>query len=288
MIKALGRRSARMLLTATALLAGAAGIALATIPGSNGVINGCFEKRTGLLRVIDTEAGKTCTQWETPISWNQKGEQGLQGIQGEKGDKGDPGVPGEDGAAGAPGADGKDGQDGVSVTSEAVAAGDENCANGGSKFTAANGVTYACNGAQGPLGAGGGDTGKPWTSVGSHTTKTNLETLLAQYPLTRYEWGIQFLGAYNSVWRISFSHWNVGIRIMTEPALQGDASGGLTPDSVWLGGSAWFYGTAGSFDDECTNADQFKHQYWRWVNGRVEWNTGSSGCGGGTFYVRER
>jgi hypothetical protein len=127
MIKGLRRRGARMLLIATAMLAGASGIALATIPGSTGVINGCYEKRTGLLRVIDVEppASKKCTIYETPISWNQKGQ---------------------DGAPGLPGADGKDGQDGVGVTSEPLAAGDSNCANGGSKFTAANGVTYSCNG----------------------------------------------------------------------------------------------------------------------------------------------
>jgi hypothetical protein len=48
----------------------AGGVASATIPAA-GVINGCYEKRTGLLRVIDAEAGKTCiTKYETPISWN--------------------------------------------------------------------------------------------------------------------------------------------------------------------------------------------------------------------------
>ena len=49
---------------------------------------------------------------------------------------------------------------GVSVTSETEAAG-ANCANGGSKFTAANGVvTYACNGAKGDTG----DTGDNGTA----------------------------------------------------------------------------------------------------------------------------
>lgn len=88
-----------MLILAAALLGIASGIAYATIPGSNGTINGCYEKRTGVLRVIDAEAGKACLSAETPISWNQrgpkgdKGDQGLQGLQGEKGDKGDPGTP---------------------------------------------------------------------------------------------------------------------------------------------------------------------------------------------------
>jgi hypothetical protein len=115
MIKALGRRGMRMLLTATALLAGAAGVALATIPGSNGVINGCYEKRTGLLRVIDTEAGKTCTQYETPIRWNQegpKGETGAQGPPGAKGDKGEPGAAGPAGPQGDTGPQGPQGEPG--------------------------------------------------------------------------------------------------------------------------------------------------------------------------------
>ena len=42
---------------------------------------------------------------------------------------------------------GVNGQDGVSVTSQTLAAGaDPACPSGGSKFTAANGVSYACNG----------------------------------------------------------------------------------------------------------------------------------------------
>jgi hypothetical protein len=88
------------------------------------------------------------------------------------------GVDGEDGAEGARGADG---HDGASVTSAPEAAG-SNCANGGSKFTAANGVTYACNGAP---GSGGGPTGQDATSVfgtasvtvGSSTGPTNIPGL---------------------------------------------------------------------------------------------------------------
>ena len=47
-----------------------------------------------------------------------------------------------------PGTPGTNGTNGVSVTSATEAAG-ANCASGGSKFTAANGVTFACNGAKG-------------------------------------------------------------------------------------------------------------------------------------------
>jgi hypothetical protein len=66
------------------------------------------------------------------------------------------GTNGADGADGANGVDGHDGSDGVSVTSAPEPAG-THCANGGSRFTAANGVTYACNGAPGTGGVAGQD-----------------------------------------------------------------------------------------------------------------------------------
>ena len=94
-----------------------------------------------------------------------KGDPGLTGPQGPQGDKGatgdpgatgSPGAQGEIGPAGPAGPAGADGKDGVSVTSAALASGDTNCPNGGSKFMSANGTTFACNGADasGPLGQG--------------------------------------------------------------------------------------------------------------------------------------
>jgi uncharacterized protein YjbI with pentapeptide repeats len=65
-------RAKRLLLIGGAVVALGTGFAYAAIPGADAVINGCYEKRTGLLRVIDAEAGKKCTQWETPISWSQQ------------------------------------------------------------------------------------------------------------------------------------------------------------------------------------------------------------------------
>lgn len=99
----LKRRSLRIgLLAAAVALAGSA-IAYAAVPGTGGLISGCYEKRTGVLRVIDAEAGKTCTSRETPIGWNEQGpkgepgptgpqgERGLQGVQGPAGPQGDRG-----------------------------------------------------------------------------------------------------------------------------------------------------------------------------------------------------
>lgn len=93
----------------------------------------------GQLRVIDAAQNQTCNPSEKPLNWNQTGPQGPPGPRGPKGD------------AGPAGANGKDG---VSVTSAALAAGDPNCPNGGSSFTASNGTTFACNGAKGDPGPG--------------------------------------------------------------------------------------------------------------------------------------
>src|SRR5882672_4039741 len=62
-------------------------IVWASIPGSDGVINGCSDKLTGLARIIDTSRAQ-CLPTETKVSWNQAGQvgpvgpQGIQGIQG--------------------------------------------------------------------------------------------------------------------------------------------------------------------------------------------------------------
>ena len=120
--------------TVAALVAG--GTAYATIPSSNGSVNGCYEKRTGILRVIDAEAGAKCLSIETPISWNQQGVQGNPGPAGPQGDTGPQGPAGQ----------------GVTTSVEPPGA---NCAHGGSKFTSESGTTYACNGADGKDGKDG-------------------------------------------------------------------------------------------------------------------------------------
>jgi hypothetical protein len=120
------KRATHLALIVTGLLLGVSAIAYATVPSSGGVISGCYEKRTGLLRVIDTEAGKKCTTFETPISWNQKGEQGLQGIQGERGPAGERGPQGESGKLGLAGQSCPEGQFATGFDS----AGDLTCGRG--------------------------------------------------------------------------------------------------------------------------------------------------------------
>ncbi len=122
---------ARYLLSAAAgaLVAGAlaGGVAWGGIPDADGVINGCYQKNQGQLRMIDP-ATDGCRPSEFPIAWTE------QGATGDKGDRG------------APGRDGADGHDGTGVTVENEPPGGANCPTGGRKLTdAGNGVVYVCD-----------------------------------------------------------------------------------------------------------------------------------------------
>jgi hypothetical protein len=89
------------------------------------------------------------------------GSAGANGAQGPAGPAGASGAKGENGAAGA------NGGDGVSVTSSVEPKG-ANCKEGGSKFVAASGTTYACNGEKGKNGTFEGQAlpaGKTLTGV---------------------------------------------------------------------------------------------------------------------------
>jgi len=63
----------------TAMVVG--GIAWAQIPATNGVITGCYDNKTGALRVIDASKTK-CAGGTTELQWNQKGAQGVPGPPG--------------------------------------------------------------------------------------------------------------------------------------------------------------------------------------------------------------
>ena len=146
----LARRSARLVVLVVVVGGVAAGVAYATgsIPGANGTIQGCYDSG-GNLKVV---ASLPCAKGYTALAWSQTGPAGKDGTNGTNGTNGKDGAAGKDGTNGT---NGKDGADGVSVTSATEPAGN-NCATGGSKFTAANAnVTYACNGAQGDTGQTG-------------------------------------------------------------------------------------------------------------------------------------
>jgi hypothetical protein len=97
-----------------AVLAG--GAALAAIPDSSGVINGCYQKNVGNLRVIDSSAGDSCRPSEIAIRWSQTGPQGPPGPQGPtgpQGPKGDTGATGLQGPVGPQGPKGDTGATGA-------------------------------------------------------------------------------------------------------------------------------------------------------------------------------
>lgn len=90
--------------TAVAIVAIAGGVTYAVAEiGGGGVINGCYQKNVGNLRVIDPSAGDSCRPSEIAISWSQTGPQGPKGDKGDKGDPGPPGPAGPQGPAGATG-----------------------------------------------------------------------------------------------------------------------------------------------------------------------------------------
>ena len=70
-----------------AVVVAAVSVAYASIPDSNGVIHGCYDKNNGQLRVIDP-AVSSCNPSETPLQWSQTGPQGPMGPQGPAGSAG--------------------------------------------------------------------------------------------------------------------------------------------------------------------------------------------------------
>ncbi|MDX6675758.1 MAG: hypothetical protein QOH11_3176 [Solirubrobacteraceae bacterium] len=69
-----------------ALVLAGSGFAVAAIPGPGGVIQACFNRRTGILRVIDSK--RHCTRSERAIRWNQQGKVGTTGAPGATGPAG--------------------------------------------------------------------------------------------------------------------------------------------------------------------------------------------------------
>jgi hypothetical protein len=133
-------------------------------PGTNGS-NGADGKDGVGVTTASEPAGTNCADGGVQVAAANGVSYVCNGKAGADGTNGTNGTNGADGKDGANGINGADGKDGVSVTSAVEQAGG-NCANGGSKFTAVNGVTYACNGTSG----GGGLAGRELV------TATNVPT----------------------------------------------------------------------------------------------------------------
>lgn len=114
------RRPGLLLFTLAGLLITITGLAWAGVPAANGVVTGCYDGKSGALRIIDAEAGQSCGNKEKQITWNQTGPagpQGLPGPQGTPGPKGDPGIQGPQGIPGPTGVPGQPGPQGAQGTS---------------------------------------------------------------------------------------------------------------------------------------------------------------------------
>jgi hypothetical protein len=61
-------------------------IVYAQIPANN-VISACYNRNSGILRLIDPTVDQCDNRAEIPVSWNQTGPQGPQGIPGPGGPK---------------------------------------------------------------------------------------------------------------------------------------------------------------------------------------------------------
>ncbi len=123
-------RWTRLAVISVVLLAGAAGIAYATIPDANNVYTACMVKNVGTVRLIDPSLPGSsflshCSSWEKQVSWNGQGAAGPAGPQGPQGDtgpqgpqglKGNPGSDGINGAPGPQGPKGNPGSDGINGT----------------------------------------------------------------------------------------------------------------------------------------------------------------------------
>ena len=99
------------------LLAGViATVVRAGIPGSDGLIHGCYSANGATatngtqLNVVDGRA--SCAKGQAEISWNQTGLQGPVGLKGDTGDTGPAGPAGPAGDAGATGPAGSPGPKG--------------------------------------------------------------------------------------------------------------------------------------------------------------------------------
>ena len=104
--------SSHTLLAAIASVLLFSAVAFAAIP-SDGVINGCYSKPGGTLRVIDASVTQ-CKANETSLSWSQTGPVGPVGPAGATGPEGPAGPVGPAGATGPEGPAGPAGPAGPS------------------------------------------------------------------------------------------------------------------------------------------------------------------------------
>ncbi len=152
-------------------------IAFAGSSSAGPVIQGCYNERTGILRIA-----KTCKRDEATIDWNEIGPTGRRGPTGATGASGAAGTTGATGPTGATGATratgptGATGATGDSGPAGPVGATGDTGATGPAGPAGATGAT----GATGPAGATGA---KGATGVNAYTTTTTNSTVAWQHRL---------------------------------------------------------------------------------------------------------
>jgi hypothetical protein len=153
------------LVGASAVLVVAGSVAWAGIPGTSGVIQGCYDSG-GNVKVVEA---LPCPRNYTPFQWNQQGQ---------------------------PGTNGTNGTNGVSPQVTPLPEGDANCPAGGAALTDASGTTaYICSGADGLPGEPGqqgerGLQGPPGTSGLANQHCSQTSSLSGQH----YVWGFDGFG----------------------------------------------------------------------------------------------
>lgn len=141
------------------------GATMAFAVGTTGVINGCYNRTNGNLRVV--EAGEACRTGESAISWSVSGGAGPAGATGATGGAGPAGANGATGATGANGTNGTNGTNGINGIDGAI---------GPQGPRGDTGVTGA-TGPQGPAGTGGGSALTFYNRFGN-TSVPNTDTHL--------------------------------------------------------------------------------------------------------------
>lgn len=114
-------RKKRLTVGAIAIVAVVLGGAALAAIGGGGVIDGCYAKRDGSVRIIDTATAQ-CKANETALAWNQTGPQGPKGDTGPQGPKGDQGPAGPQGPKGDIGPTGYQGPTGPQGPQGSIAA----------------------------------------------------------------------------------------------------------------------------------------------------------------------
>jgi type VI protein secretion system component Hcp len=221
-------RSRRMFLSATAVLivvgalSGAASAGAATTPS---VINACYSRLLGVLRVV-TPPLSNCLFTEQPLSWNTVGPAGPAGPQGN------PGPIGPQGPQGAIGPQGNAGPQGQQGTTGATGA------------TGPQGQTGAPGpqGDRGPAGSAGGPPPQNVRVVGSLTVgDASSSGAPLTFDVLGFSWGAKNTASLGSqsggagAGKVTFTTFTVVKKVdANSPALLLDAASGTPIDQVKL------------------------------------------------------